>query len=43
MVKEFAVDEAEATADLLGEAAINGMFKRHGVVGRFVTLVVAKA
>ena len=42
MVEQFAVDEAEATADLLGEAAFGGVFEEFCVVMGDVALAVEK-
>ncbi|PZO20016.1 MAG: hypothetical protein DCF25_07365 [Leptolyngbya foveolarum] len=42
VVEQFAVDEAEAAADLLGEAAFGGVFEELSVVVGDVALVVEK-
>ena len=42
MVEEFAVNEAEASADLLGEAAFGGVGEEASVVPRNVALAVEK-
>ncbi len=40
VIEQFAVDEAEATADLLGEAAFSGVAEELGVVVGDVALSV---
>ena len=42
VVEEFAVDEAETTANLLGEAAFGSVFEKSGVVVGDVALAIEK-